>query len=214
LRGNKYLSGFTLYVCAVIVQRRQKKRNKGNFVRSLMIDLETLGTTADSVILSIGAVKFDLDTGKIEDKGFYRSVSIESNLDYKRRISEGTMLWWFKQPAAAQEVFHEPKESLGTALVELSDWIGNEQFTVWSNGADFDIPMLSHAYTQMQVEIPWKFFNSRCYRTYKNLPGAKDIRTAPLGVKHNALSDAYQQAQTLIAIHKAIFMKEKEHAVN
>lgn len=179
-----------------------------------MIDLETLGTTADSVILSIGAAKFDLGTGKIDSLGFYRSISIESNLDHKRRISESTMLWWFKQDAAAQAVFHEPKEALGTALVELSDWIGTEQFLIWSNGADFDIPMLSHAYTQMQVEIPWKFFNSRCYRTYKNLPGAKDIRAQPLGVKHNALSDAYQQAQTLIAIHKALFTKETEHVIN
>ncbi len=174
-----------------------------------MIDLETLGTTADSVILSIGAVKFDLSSGEIEDKGFYRSVSIESNLDYKRRISESTMLWWFKQPATAQAVFHEPKETLATALAELSDWIGTEQFLVWSNGADFDIPMLSHAYTQMQVEIPWKFFNSRCYRTYKNLPGAKDIRLPPLGIKHHALSDAYQQAQTLVAVHKTLFVKEE-----
>ncbi len=180
-------------------------------MRSIMVDLETLGTTADAVILSIGAVKFDLETGKIDDEGFYRSVSIESNLDYKRRISESTMLWWFKQPAAAQEVFHEPKESLSTALVELSDWIGNEKFLMWSNGADFDIPMLSHAYTQMQVEIPWKFFDSRCFRTYKNLPGAKDIRAPALGVKHNALSDAYQQAQTVVAIHKALFQKAKEH---
>ncbi len=179
-----------------------------------MVDLETLGTTADAVILSIGAVKFDLDSGAIDDKGFYRSISIESNLDYKRRISESTLLWWLKQPAAAQAVFHEPKEFLSTALIELSDWIGEEQFQVWSNGADFDIPMLSHAFTQLQIEIPWKFFDSRCYRTYKNLPKAKDIRVPPLGVKHHALSDAYQQAQTLVAIHKALFQKETEHAVN
>lgn len=179
-----------------------------------MIDLETLGTTADSVILSLGAVKLDLDSGVIDDEGFYRSVSIESNLDYKRRISEATMLWWFKQPAAAQEVFHEPKESLSTTLIEFSDWIGDETFLVWSNGADFDLPMLAHAYTQTQVAIPWKFFNSRCFRTYKNLPGAKDIRVPPTGIKHNALSDAYQQAQNVIAIHKALFQKDKEHAIN
>ena len=183
-------------------------------MRSVMIDLETLGTTADSVILSLGAVKFDLGQGTIEDEGFYRSVSIESNLDYKRRISESTMLWWFKQPAAAQSVFHEPKESLNTTLIEFSDWIGDETFLVWSNGADFDLPMLAHAYTQTQVTIPWKFFNSRCFRTYKNLPGAKDIRVPPTGIKHNALSDAYQQAQNVIAIHKALFQKDIEHAIH
>ena len=175
-------------------------------MRSIMVDLETLGTTADAVILSIGAVKFDLDTGEIDNEGFYRSVSIESNLDYKRRISESTMLWWFKQPAAAQAVFHEPKEALGTALVEFSDWIGNEPFYMWSNGADFDLPMLAHAYTQLQVEVPWKYWNSRCFRTYKNLPDAKDIRVPAAGVKHNALSDAYQQAQTVVAIHRVLFV--------
>ena len=76
---------------------------------------------------------------------------------------------------------------------------------MWSNGADFDLPMLAHAYNQVGIEVPWKFWNSRCFRTYKNLPNAKNIRVEALGVKHNALSDAYQQAQTVCAIHKALF---------
>lgn len=176
-------------------------------MKHIMIDNETLGTTADAVILSIGAVKFDLETGKVSDEAFYRSISIDSNLEYKRRISEDTLLWWFKQEAAAQAVFHEAKEHLSDVLVELSDWIGTGSYQMWSNGADFDLPMLAHAYTQVGVEIPWKFWNSRCFRTYKNLPGAKDIRVPVPGVKHNALSDAYQQAQTVCAIHKALFGK-------
>lgn len=62
----------------------------------IMVDLETLGTTADAVILSIGAVKFDLVSGQIDDEGFYASISVESSLNRKRRISEDTLLWWFK----------------------------------------------------------------------------------------------------------------------
>jgi DNA polymerase III epsilon subunit-like protein len=176
-------------------------------LREIMIDNETLGTTADAVIISIGAVKFDLETGEISDEAFYRSISIDSNLEFKRRISEDTLIWWFKQDAAAQGVFHEPKEHLADVLVELSDWVGAGDHTIWSNGADFDIPMIAHAYTQCGVEIPWKFYNSRCYRTYKNLPGAKNIRVPATGVKHNALSDAYQQAQTVCEIHKQLFGK-------
>lgn len=172
----------------------------------VMVDNETLATTADAVILSIGAVKFDPATGEIDNDGFYCSISIESNLEMKRRISEDTLLWWLKQDVAAQQVFHEKKETLETALIEFSDWLGDDKATMWSNGADFDIPMLAHAYTQFGIEVPWKFFNSRCYRTYKNLPGAKDIRVPALGVKHNALSDAYQQAQTLSAIHRQLFL--------
>lgn len=175
-------------------------------MNDVMVDNETLATTADAVILSIGAVKFDLKTGEIDNDGFYRSISIESNLDYKRRISEDTLIWWMKQDVAAQAVFHEAKETLATALSEFSDWLGTSNYTMWSNGADFDIPMLAHAYTQIGMETPWKFWNTKCFRTYKNLPGAKDIRVPPLGVKHNALSDAYQQAQTAAAIHRQLFL--------
>ena len=173
-------------------------------MKHVMIDLETLGTTASAVILSIGAVKFDLTSNKIDDSGFYASISIESNLDYGRRIQEDTLLWWLKQPAAAQGVFHEQKIALGEALADLSDWFGSDDYIVWSNGADFDLPMLAHAYSQAQIEVPWKFWNSRCFRTYKNLPGAKDIRSANV-LKHNALSNAYSQAQTAQAIHAALF---------
>lgn len=177
-------------------------------MKHVMVDLETLGTTADAVIMSVGAVRFNLDTGEISDDGFYRSVSIESNLELKRRVSEDTLIWWLKQPVAAQNVFHETKETLETALQELSDWIGDDKATLWSNGADFDLPMLAHAYTQCHIEVPWKFWNTRCYRTYKNLPGAKEIRAEAIGVKHNALSDAYQQAQTVSAIHQTLFGKK------
>lgn len=178
-------------------------------MKHIMVDLETLGTTASSVILSVGAVKFDLMSNQIDDNGFYASISIESNLDYGRRIQEDTLLWWLKQEAAAQNVFHEAKTTLSDALVDFSDWIGADDYFVWSNGADFDIPMLAHAYSQIQVEVPWKFWNVRCYRTYKNLPGAKDIRVSPTGTKHNALSDAVQQAMTLQQIHAALFSKTK-----
>jgi hypothetical protein len=174
-------------------------------MKHVMVDLETLGTVADAVILSIGAVRFDLDSSAIDDMGFYASISIDSNLQAKRRIQEDTLLWWLKQDAAAQEVFHEPKKTLEVALGEFGDWLGNNEAHVWSNGADFDLPMLAHAYTSFGMEVPWKFWNSNCFRTYKKLPGAKTIRSAPTGVKHNALSDAYQQAQTLQMIQHKLF---------
>lgn len=175
-------------------------------MRSLMIDAETLGVTADAVILSIGAVPFDLATGQVSDEGFYVSVSVDSNLELGRRITESTLLWWLKQSAAAQQVFHEPKEHLREALLQLSDWIGSNDYEVWSNGADFDIPMLAHAFTQSGLQVPWKFYKSRCFRTYKNLPGADKVALPPKeGTAHNALADAYNQAQAAVVLHKALF---------
>ena len=178
-------------------------------MKHIMLDLETLGTRADAVILSLGAVKFDLTSGKIDDQGFYASISIDSNQELGRHIQEDTLLWWLKQDIAAQSVFHEDKITLPQALEDFGDWVGTGDYEVWSNGADFDIPMLAHAYAQIQMEAPWKFWASNCLRTYKKLPGAKAIAGAvPFsGVKHNALADAFHQAQITQAIHAGIFGK-------
>jgi hypothetical protein len=169
-----------------------------------MIDFETLGTHADAVIMSIGAVKFDLESDRIEDAAFYASISIDSNLDAGRRISEDTLLWWMKQSPEARAVFEEPKQSLETVLVDFADWWsqGDARF-IWSNGASFDIPMMSHAYNSFGMDTPWQFFNERCVRTYKNLPGAKNIKVEN-AVKHNALSDAVAQVRLVQAIQRKL----------
>lgn len=174
-------------------------------MNDVMVDNETLAVTADAVIISIGAVKFDIETDRIDPEGFYRSISIESNLVFHRRISEDTLMWWMKQAPAAQAVFHEAKSSLEDVLVEFKDWLGPKRNAMWSNGADFDLPMLAHAYSQIGVALPWAFWDNRCFRSLKNLPGAKDIRLPAPGVKHNALSDALQQAQSAQLIYKTLF---------
>lgn len=176
-------------------------------MRDVMIDLETLGTAADAVIMSIGAVKFDLDAGTIEPEGFYASVSIDSNLEVGRRVQEDTLLWWIDQNAKAQAVFKEEKMHLAAALDDFHAWFDpayEDEYRVWSNGADFDIPMIAHAMKVQGLPLPWKFWNNRCFRTYKNLPHAARAPKVPNASKHNALADAYAQTQQLIAIHKVV----------
>ena len=175
-------------------------------MKHVMIDLETLGTVADAAILSIGAVRFDLDSDAIDDQGFYASVSLDSNSEYKRRIQENTLIWWLRQPVEAQSVFHESKQRLPDALDGLADWMKCDKHTcVWSNGADFDLPMLAHAFASTGKDVPWEFWNSKCVRTYKNLPGAKNVKIPFDGVKHNALFDAVHQAKLVQAIQAKLF---------
>lgn len=173
-------------------------------MNDVMIDNETLGITADAVIMSIGAVKFDLETGEIDDAGFYASISIQSNLDHGRKIDEPTLIWWMNQSKEAQAVFHEPKTTLDTALSDLIDFLDHDRRRVWSNGADFDIPMLSLAYSLMGMTPPWRFYNARCVRTYRAMPAAQNVPKFVPKIAHNALHDAYAQAQHVIAIHAAM----------
>lgn len=173
-------------------------------MKNVMVDLETLGTTANAVILSIGAVKFDLETNEFDDAGFYASISVDSNLGYGRHISESTLIWWLNQSKEAQNVFHEPKTTLDEALLSMAEWLGHNKRCIWSNGADFDIPMLAHAYAQIGHEPPWEFWNARCVRTYKSLPAAALVSKPANKLAHNALQDAVAQVKYVQAIYAAM----------
>ena len=177
---------------------------------NVMVDLETLGTVADAVILSIGAVCFDLDSDRIDDDGFYASISVDSNVEAKRRIQEDTLIWWMKQPPEAQAVFHEEKQTLGSALDDFADWLGPDadKLYLWSDGADFDLPMLQHAYVQRGMGVPWKFWNNRCFRTFKSLPHARQVVIKREGVHHNALADALHQAKHAQLIQRVVSGRE------
>ncbi len=176
----------------------------------IMIDLETLGTTADCVILSIGAVAFDLDAYSVGGYTYYAVTSLESQP--ARSINRDTLAWWTTQsPEAAAVLTHQPKQTIASALDGLRVFVKEAIETsgtlqVWSNGADFDLPILNHAYAECNIRAPWAPYSARCYRTYKNLPGARQVKAQRTGNHHNALDDAIYQAHHLCAIHEALFM--------
>lgn len=169
-------------------------------MKDVMIDCETLATTADAVIMSLGAVKFNADTLEMDDAAFYSSISIDSNLALGRRVTESTIQFWLNQTKEAQAVFVEPKSTLEEALSSFSDWLGHNKRRVWSKGADFDLPMIAHAYTQLDMEVPWMFWNSRCARTFLKLPFADRVAVPHNTLAHNALADAIAQAKHVQAV--------------
>lgn len=63
-----------------------------------MIDIETLDTSREAKILSIGAVKFDTVNGIHEDR-FYKEVDTESGPNKDRKESQDTIDWWKRQDA-------------------------------------------------------------------------------------------------------------------
>lgn len=160
-----------------------------------MIDLETVDNSVTSAIASIGAVLFDKD-GVSEDK-FYCVVDTKSCIDFGMTVSEDTLNWWKKQSPEAQAIFlpQTPKATLPEALTAFSAWLkGKGGKYVWGNGADFDNAIMSYAYRICGLPQPWKFSDSRCFRTIKN--GVYIASRA--GVYHNAVDDAETQALYMI----------------
>ena len=167
-------------------------------MNEVMVDLETLGNGPNSVIIAIGAVKFDLSSGKLGEE-FHMLVDPESCVSHGLQMDTSTVLWWMQQSADARKVFSETnKLPLPSVLHELSAFMDNDEIKVWGNGASFDNVILANAYTKCEIERPWKFWNDRCYRTVKAL--YPHIKMTRLGTHHNALDDAKSQALHLIKI--------------
>lgn len=174
----------------------------------VMIDLETLGTQPGSTILSIGAVLFDpsLPVSECIGKEFYCVVSRESSLRYGMTISQDTLDWWEKQSPEARSVLDAAStggEDMSVALANLARFIPSGA-KVWSNGANFDQPLLDVAYDRVGQQIPWRYYNSRCYRTILSLfPEEKSVRPETV-CAHNALEDARWQTKHMVNVAKIL----------
>jgi len=161
-------------------------------LKHAMIDLETMGITPDSAIVSVGVVIFDPRYGKVSDKTFYRELDW---VNQDRSVCKDTRAWWDKQAEEAQIALYGIDE-LEDVLFELSDFLPTD-CKVWGNGATFDISILEDAYRQQKIEIPWKYWNVRDVRTIKDMYESKrgGFNKKSGGTLHNALDDAYFQSR-------------------
>jgi hypothetical protein len=169
--------------------------------RRNMVDLETFGTKPGSPIASIGAVRFDGE--KILDK-FYVVVDVAHSP--LQAFDGDTVKWWLGQAKGAQEaLLNKESHSLFGALHMFTEWLGDDAGEVWGNGASFDNVLLQAAYEACGMDVPWKFWNDRCFRTVKNL--YRDVKAPKRkGTHHNALDDAIHQAEHLIAINEKYYI--------
>jgi len=62
-----------------------------------------LGTTPGCVILSIGAVFFDIDSGKL-GKNFYSIISQDSCRLVGLKVEQETLKWWNSQSVEAKKL--------------------------------------------------------------------------------------------------------------
>lgn len=177
---------------------------QATFFKEVAFDIETTGTTADSGILSIAAVNFDIRTGAIGHI-FYSTVKINGQPRY---VDQNTLNWWKKQnPLLKKEAFSGTKE-LVDVLTELHKFIKPSQ-NVWGNGANFDTAILEHAYKhQSSFNAPWKFWNGYDMRTItrlaKELTGYNHKEIVFVGRKHHAVDDAVHQAKTIHLCYHAL----------
>ena len=172
----------------------------------IMLDIETLATSPDAVVLTFGAIKFDPFNPSIQmSDGIYFRIDVDEQIDLGRRVDEGTVAWWGTQSAEVRE------EALGeTDRVSLEDFTkALNKFVVgatriWAQGPVFDIVILENLYRQIGKPAPWQYYSIRDSRTLLKALGDDRKGGALL---HNALADAVSQAeavQSAVNRHKLV----------
>lgn len=161
----------------------------------IMIDLETLATSPDAAILTIGAVRFDPfgdSVGDSEKERFYAKVDLDSCNEINLKVSDDTINWWATQSKEAQEDAFTPhgRIHIEDAFADLYKFCWGAE-RVWSNGAAFDVVICETVFNRIHKKVPWDFWQVRDVRTIFDL-GINPNR--PAVTAHNALADAVAQA--------------------
>jgi len=166
----------------------------------VMLDIETLGTHPYCVILSIGAVEFDMHTSKIGNT-FYRKINPKTCTDAGLVMDVDTIMWWMNQNDIARKEFKNRSESVSIekALNEFTIWYKkiNKDARVWANSHSFDCNHMQEAYERvLNGSAPWSYRNPRCYRTIMDMYPMKPTDVDRL-TSHRAVDDCMYQIEHL-----------------
>ena len=162
-----------------------------------MIDIETLGNSSGSVICSVAAVEFDLNSGET-GRWFYERVQIQSCIDLGLKIDASTIAWWLEQNDVARKEMLGGTKSIKLVLYSLINFISGlnpDRLQVWGNGSRFDLGLLEDAFKACCLTTPWKYYNERDVRTLASFKPElkKGVVNSWEGLKHSALDDCYMQ---------------------
>ena len=171
-----------------------------------MIDLETLSTNPNAIILTIGGVKFDPYTIAEPSQGMYFRVDVDKQTSMGRDVMQDTVDWWSKQPKEiSDEAFSDDnRASLDDMIKKINKFsVGVDVF--WCQGPLFDYAILQDIYKQLGYPVPWQYWQIRDSRTLFSLvPKDPDEKRTGL---HNALEDCYFQAKKVQRVYKQLGIK-------
>lgn len=180
--------------------------------KHFMVDIETLSTAVNSVVLSIGAVEFHPFSGEILNE-FYQELRLQDQND--RKIDQGTVAWWIKQvaehPERAAIFLGENKAPVRNALLLLEAFLGESQVSnnankkcIWACDPDFDSAILDNLYKEYKLKTPWQYYETRSVRTVRELAKIHSIGLPEFVKSHNALDDCKRQVAEIVELNRVI----------
>ena len=171
-------------------------------MRDIMLDLETLSLDANATVLSIGAVQFDLHTGKMGNT-FHIRLPILPQVLNGSHIDQSTLDWWNKQDITAKDQLIKLKEenNLDKALIDFNTWIKKHTTDIkntrlWGNGVTADNVWIRNLYKRTKIDFILPYWSDTDVRTLTQLEDYDKVKSIVgefNGIKHDAISDCKYQ---------------------
>lgn len=165
-------------------------------MNNIMLDIETLSTKPNAVIMQIAAVKFEFGSDKIEK--FEVNCNIKSSIDLGLHVDPKTVDWWKSKPPEQLVTISKNSQPIFDCIQQFSEFVGNpNDMVLWSNGNNFDFPIIESTCDMLGIRVPWNYWNLRDARTVYAVFGL-DFKTYPrVGTYHNAIDDCLTQIKAL-----------------
>lgn len=191
----------------------------------VMVDIETIATSADAVIIQVGAKYFEFDGENTDfpgiDVDFLMDVAVGDQVKrLKRVIDPHTISWWMddtKPDARVSVLSRDTSDSLFDVMNALNDYISRAKlhsrqtdapFGVWANSPTFDLSIIRHAMVQLGIEPCWSYGREYDVRTLRflnnHLELGVDYDKANGGIAHNALDDSKGQSKFVKSVFRVL----------
>lgn len=174
----------------------------------LIIDIETLATSADAMVLEVGAILYLSNQTTNSYHSFVATPQGNTSTATINFHQEKTDLFhnYFSNLATAK-----PMSQIVTELNELTEVLGND-IIVWAWGSDFDFPILRTAaeYAGVSFFPSVHYRNFKCLRTFaSSFLSDTELPKKPTNA-HSALADCQWELEVLkLALAKQAEMVEK-----
>ena len=178
----------------------------------IMIDIETLDTKPTAVILSIGAVAFDIETGETCPDTLYQKLDYKKQIDEGRTTSIETTLWWGQQSDEAYCEAFFGEERLLSAIINLKKYFYNyaaDDCRVWAKSPSFDLVILKDAYDNDIA--PWEFWQERDVRTFADGQLTSVFVACDKEPSHLPVEDCLVQVKGVCLTYKGL--REGKHGI-
>ena len=167
----------------------------------MMIDIETLATSNNACVLTVGWCLFGLDPD------FQLAAPTEVAVHLTRQVREGryidpeTLTWWMDQSEEARNRAFHPAVSVSIEQLaeRLRTVVGSYEIEhVWAHGPAFDIAILRDL-------LGGDFCSHRMIRDTRTMHFlAPNVEPPARSIAHSAADDAYTQAKWVQQMYHAI----------